>query len=432
MSQRHIRMVPTVQPPPPPVESSNSASDTKVSLDDMVYKLHDLIFAIALPKTKTAKTAVINIEVLHLARNLAESACALLQEHWKGPQLDDISRQLEVIKAHLDIPSAAQSPQKLSYAATVAIGTQSPSPGVSPAPPPHPLPARRFDITVTQKSRNEPVFANLSNKELIARILAALRAADVWLDDRPRTPDSEGIEGVDRLTPCIRAVGCHWSGDIWIATTTEAGRNALAETIDDWLPLCSDRLQYTCKTYPVLVHSVPTTLDTLRSGKDINDHLIEYNTDIITHPSALQSAKFLGNTHSRTRQKSHGSLVLYFTYPATANACINHHIALDGGLLPTVKFMRRPPRCFNCHHTGHFAHSCKAQRSCGLCTGDHDTRHCRSSRRDGPAGHFALLKCALCCVPHAASDDSFPARKAAINKYWTEVTSTGPYYLLPK
>src|SRR6266481_103901 len=130
-----MRMVPTVQPPPPPVESSNSASDTKVSLDDTVHKLHDLVFAIALPKTKTAKMAVINIEVLHLACNLAESACALLQEHWKGPQLDDISRQLEVIKAHLDIPSAAQSPQKLSYAATVATGTQSPSPAVSAAPP---------------------------------------------------------------------------------------------------------------------------------------------------------------------------------------------------------------------------------------------------------------------------------------------------------
>ena len=135
-------MVPMVQPPPPPVESSDSASDTKVSLDDMVHKLHDLVFAIALPKTKTAKTAVINIEVLHLTRNLAESACALLQEHWKGPQLDDISRQLEVIKAHLDIPSAARSPQKLSYTATVTTGTQSPSPAVSPAPPPHPLPAR--------------------------------------------------------------------------------------------------------------------------------------------------------------------------------------------------------------------------------------------------------------------------------------------------
>ena len=117
---------------------------------------------------------------------------------------------------------------------------------------------------------------------------------------------------------------------------------------------------------------------------------------------------------------------------AMANACIDHHIALDGSLLPTVKFVRHPPHCFNCHHTGHFTCSCKAQRSCGLCAGDHGTRHCRSSRRDGPASHFALLKCALCCAPHAASDDSCPARKAAVDKYWTEVTSASPYYLLPK
>ena len=83
-------MVPMV-PPPPPVASSNKTLDLKAPLDTMVHKLRDLIFGITLPKTRTAKTAAITIKVLCLICGLVESACALLQECHKNPQLDDIN-----------------------------------------------------------------------------------------------------------------------------------------------------------------------------------------------------------------------------------------------------------------------------------------------------------------------------------------------------
>ena len=155
------------------------------------------------------------------------------------------------------------------------------------------------------------------------------------------------------------------------------------------------------------------------------------NSDIITHPAALQSTKFLGNTNGHMHQKAHGSLVIYFSDPTIVNACINCHIALYGGLLPIVKFVCRPPPCFNCHHTGHLARSCKAIQSCGLCAEEHDTRHCSSSQKDSPTRQPAPRKCALCSGPHAASDDSCLVCKAAVDKYWVKAKSDGPYYLLP-
>ena len=214
---------------------------------------------------------------------------------------------------------------------------------------------------------------------MISKITAALRDADVGLPTRPHTPDSEGNGGEEWLTPYIRAVGRHRSGDVWIATATEVGHNVLVERMDEWLPKLSNGLRYSQPTYPVLIHGVPTSFDASRDSEDVNEQLIGDNIDTIMHPVALRSTKFLGGTHSQLHQKPHGSLVVHFSDPTIANACINLHITLNGELLPVVKFVCRPPCCFNCHHTGHFTHSCKNNRRCGLCAEDHDTRHCRSS-----------------------------------------------------
>ena len=56
---------------------------------------------------------------------------------------------------------------------------------------------------LTQKSRNNPVLTNLTNNELISKITAALRDANVGLPTRPHTPDSEGNGGEEQLMPCV-------------------------------------------------------------------------------------------------------------------------------------------------------------------------------------------------------------------------------------
>ena len=198
-------MVPTV-PPPPLVASNDETLDSKAPLDVTIHKLHDLLYGIALPKTRTSKTVAITVKTLHLAHRLVESACALLQEHHGNPQLDGISRQLEDIKTQLDVSNPVRPPQKPSYAATLSTGIKSPALAANTSSP-RPHTTRQHIITLSQKLRDRPVLVDLSNEELIARILRALCAADVWFKDRPRMLDSEGNERINRLTPYIHQ-GC--------------------------------------------------------------------------------------------------------------------------------------------------------------------------------------------------------------------------------
>ena len=93
-----------------------------------------------MPKTKTAKMASITMETLLLAHELARSACVLLRAPHEDPRVDNIGRQLEDIKAHLDIPSKVGTPQKLSYAVTFATGLKSSVPTLSLLSPPPPCP----------------------------------------------------------------------------------------------------------------------------------------------------------------------------------------------------------------------------------------------------------------------------------------------------
>ena len=111
-----------------PAKSKGTPSGTTASLVDTAHQLWDLISKIALPKTRTAKTVTILIEDLHLARKLAAAACTLLSERHKGPQLSDISQQLDDIKAQLDTTNTHTTtpclppPQKHSCTATPVMG----------------------------------------------------------------------------------------------------------------------------------------------------------------------------------------------------------------------------------------------------------------------------------------------------------------------
>ena len=112
-----LPMALTVEPPSTPKDSS-TAPDTTASLGNMIHILCNLLFEIALPKTKTAKKGLITVETLLLTHELAGSACVLLWDNHEGPWVDDISRQLEAIKVHLGIASTARTCQKPSYAAS--------------------------------------------------------------------------------------------------------------------------------------------------------------------------------------------------------------------------------------------------------------------------------------------------------------------------
>ena len=357
-------------------------------LAETIKDLHELIFKIELPKTEMAKTVKIPVGTLHLIRNLAASASSSMQESplklGDTTKLDNIGRQLEDIRAHLVAPAPAMPPSpplKGTYAAALAadIHLTHPPPPSPPfltlALPPCPLCARPgtlCDLTLAQKSCDRPILTELSNRDLIDKIFTALCDVDCWFQERPCSLGSDGNEVVESLMLGIRAVGHHQSGDIWIATITEAEQDWLVDTVHRWLPRLLDRLFHMRKTYPVLVDNVPCAFDTALDSKDVEE-LVATNADYIKHPSAVQRIEPLPRKWGQTSRRETCVLIIHFTDPATANSCIDQYIAFQGQLLPRVKFIQRPPQCFKCHQEGHFARSCRWKLRCGLCVEGHDT-----------------------------------------------------------
>ena len=98
----------------------------------------------------------------------------------------------------------------------------------------------------------------------------------------------------------------------------------------------------TYRTYPVLVHGVPTTFDMLCNGWDI-PHLINTNTNIITHPLSVQHTEFLAGTCEQLPQKTQ-PLIIYFMDPIVVNSCIAHQISFYRQLHPVTRIMYHPPQ----------------------------------------------------------------------------------------
>ena len=68
----------------------------------------------------------------------------------------------------------------------------------------------------------------------------------------------------------------------------------LVERMDKWLPKLSGELQYSQKTYPVLIHGVPTSFNTSRDSKDVIEGLT-VKTQIYHHaPSCASEHQVLG------------------------------------------------------------------------------------------------------------------------------------------
>ena len=125
---------------PSPAQEFTTKHATVTSLADSVSicKLHDILFQVTLPKTKTAKLALIVVDALHTACDLVTAACASLKEGIEGPMLKEISNQLDTIMAYLIIPGKSPSIQKYSYASALTTGLQPPTSDASPPSPPLP------------------------------------------------------------------------------------------------------------------------------------------------------------------------------------------------------------------------------------------------------------------------------------------------------
>ena len=200
----------------------------------------------------------------------------------------------------------------------------------------------------------------------------------------------------------------------------------MADT-NKWLPKLSDQLLLAHRTYPVLVHSMPSTFDMSINGKDIVD-IINSNDEFIKHSSAIQHVEFLPHRRAQAASRETHALIICFTDPTTANCCSDCHVILRGRLLPAVKYVHCPLQCYSCHQEGHLACSCRQKPRCSLCMEEHNMQDCRGTWKEGPPGRCIPLKCIRCDRPHAVVDVCCPMHSEAVCNHWRRIADMGPYF----
>ena len=189
-------------------------------------------------------------------------------------------------------PPSPPLPHKCTYA-TVACTTDGQPSALVPTSVPttgseshFEHPGLRFDLMLVQANCVCPALTELSNDDLAEKINEALMDTRCFFKTKPCTPGGDRIDSLECNTPCIRAVGWHCSRDIWLAAYGKAEHDFLVGTAHCWVPQLSDRLSITQKSYPILVHGMPTDFNLSHNGDDIH-HFIAQNNHLITHPSAF-------------------------------------------------------------------------------------------------------------------------------------------------
>ena len=120
------------------------------------------------------------------------------------------------------------------------------------------------------------------------------------------------IPMVVRRQCCMCHVYGLWGGTEAVTSrlpVTEAEQNRLMESADKWLPKLSDQLSLACKTYPVLVHSMPGTFDTSINGEDIVE-IINKNEKFIEHPSVIQCVELLPHKRAQVSNRENCMLII--------------------------------------------------------------------------------------------------------------------------
>jgi len=95
------------------------------------------------------------------------------------------------------------------------------------------------------------------------------------------------LRGTDLMTPRTSHLGYVPLDDTEVETSGLHPQwpwtMMLTRTIQNWLPLLPDKINFSIKTYPILVHGVPFNIETSHDSSDIAT-LLTTNEDTISHP----------------------------------------------------------------------------------------------------------------------------------------------------
>lgn len=268
-------------------------------------------------------------------------------------KLDTISEKQKSNALPVPQPMTAR-PSPPSFADIAKRGAEQPTPtqGAQTRNPTS-LPPKIPSIVLKQAIPSAPVELKTGAEVLSAKINSALKKACQLAEQ-----------------PCfkIRATSVnHSSGEILIHLhkAEEAAFAADGQLL--WLPLVNPGLRLKVKTYPIIVHGIPTSFDITR-----NPAVAEFQNDNPEAMSSLQSLNW-ANQVSIREGKPFSSLIIHLSDPNEANLAIQNKIAFQSVLKLAEISTRRVVQCYSCMAFGHLAAKCSAKL--GRCS------HCAQNRR---------------------------------------------------
>jgi hypothetical protein len=171
------------------------------------------------------------------------------------------------------------------------------------------------------------------------------------------------------------------SGDFKFFTQTRFAASWLLENKHKWTHLCDPNLVTPPSTFPVILHSVPTTFSPTNPASILD--LCNEN-EIVQQD--IHSVRWLGNPV--TNKQTHGSIVIHFLNKELAKKIEKGSLFYYGLCFTGAHYKKSPIQCFQCLEIGHTAHTCKNSPLCKCCGGDHNSRECEAD--------FETERCVRC------------------------------------
>jgi hypothetical protein len=157
------------------------------------------------------------------------------------------------------------------------------------------------------------------------------------------------------------------SGDFKFFTQSRFASNWLLENKHTWTHLCDASLITPPSTFPVILHSVPTTFSPSNPAS-IQDLCNENDID----KKEIHTMRWLGDPVGK--KQTHGSLVIHFLNKELSKKIERGNLFYFGLCFTGAHYKKSPIQCFQCLEIGHTAHTCKNTPLCKACGSPHNTR----------------------------------------------------------
>jgi hypothetical protein len=157
------------------------------------------------------------------------------------------------------------------------------------------------------------------------------------------------------------------SGDIKFFTQTRFATTWLLENKHKWTHLCDPTLVTPPSTFPVIIHSVPTSFSP--TNKETINELCNENG---IESKVVHSMRWLGNPVAN--KQTHGSIVIHLLNKDLARKIERGSLFFSGLCFVGAHYKKSPIQCFQCLEVGHLAQACKNSPLCKFCGASHNSR----------------------------------------------------------